>query len=86
MISLIYTILCIACLCLGFFCGYRINNQKPIHIQNPITSIKEKMETKKIEEENKEQIEEFNKILDNINIYDGTSQGQKELRNIGTGL
>jgi len=44
------------------------------------------METKKIEEANKEQIEEFNKILYNINNYDGTSQGQKELRNIGTGL
>ena len=57
MISFIYTILCIACLCVGFFCGYRLNNEKPIHIQNP-----------------------------NINNYDGTSQGQKELRNIGTGL
>lgn len=84
MISLIYTILCIACLCVGFFCGYRINSSKPI--QNPITSIKEKMETKKVEEANKEQIEELNKILDNINNYDGTPQGQKELRNVGTGL
>lgn len=86
MISLIYTILCIACLCLGFFCGYRINNPKPIHIQNPITTIKEKVENKKIIEANKEKLEEFNKILYNINNYDGTSQGQKELRNIGTGL
>lgn len=86
MISLIYTVLCIACLCVGFFCGYRIEHQKPIHIQNPITTVKEKMETKKIEDANKERLEELNTILENIENYDGTSQGQKELKNVGTGL
>lgn len=86
MISLIYTVLCIACLCVGFFCGYRIGHQKPIHIQNPITTVKEKMETKKIEDANKERLEELNTILENIENYDGTSQGQKELKNVGTGL
>ena len=86
MISLIYTVLCIACLCVGFFCGYRLNNEKPIHIQNPITTVKEKMETKKIEDANKERLEELNTILENIENYDGTSQGQKELKNVGTGL
>lgn len=85
MINLIYTILCIACLCIGFFAGQRTmknNNTTDIKIENPIKKAKEKIEETKINKEIQEQLEEFNKILDNIENYDGTSKNQKELKNI----
>lgn len=86
MINLIYTILCIACLCIGFFVGYNTSgNNKPtskISMPNPIKEIKTKMEDKKANEELKEQLEELNKIYENIENYNGSNEGQKELKNV----
>ena len=50
MINLIYTILCIACLCVGFFVGYKTasgNTLSNVSIPNPIKTVKEKIEDKK---------------------------------------
>ena len=90
MINLIYTILCIACLCIGFFVGYKIaSGNKTINkfsIPNPIKTVKEKIEDKKEQQEIQEQLEELNKIYDNIENYDGSNKGQKELKNIEIGI
>ena len=89
MINLIYTILCIVCLCIGFFYGYRLTNKKSIEnisVSNPIKKVKEKIEDKKEQEKINEQLEELNKIYENIENYDGTNKGQKELRNIEIGI
>ena len=86
MINFLYTILCITCLCVGFFVGYKISNKNKstnkISIQNPIKTIKEKAENKKEQEAINEQLEELNKIYQNIETYDGSNKGQKELKNI----
>lgn len=82
MISILYTILCVACLCIGFFCGYNINHEKKIEVKNPIEEIKTKHEEYKQTEKMKEEIQQFNDILDNIENYDGTGNNQKELRSI----
>lgn len=86
MINLIYTILCIACLCIGFFVGYKTsgNNKSTskISIPNPIKEIKNKVEDKKANEELQEQLNELNTIYENIENYDGSNKGQKELKNV----
>ena len=80
MISLIYTILCIACFITGFFFGSK--KEEPIKKINPIKTIKEKVEEHQTEKEIQEQLEELNKIANNIEKYDGTSEGQEEVKNI----
>lgn len=90
MINLIYTILCIVCLCMGFFVGRKTasDNQtiNKIAIPNPVKTIKNKIEDKKYNEELQAQLEELNKIAENIDNYDGTSENQKELKNIEIGI
>ncbi len=86
MINLIYTVLCIACLCIGFFAGRKtVTDSKFLNstkITNPIKQVKEKIEDTKYNKELQEQLEELNKIAQNIENYDGTSENQKELKNI----
>ncbi len=90
MINLIYTILCIACLCVGFFVGYKTANgnrtANKVSIPNPIKTVKEKIEDKKEQQEIQEQLEELNKIYGNLENYDGSNKGQKELKNIEIGI
>lgn len=89
MINLIYTILCIACLCMGFFVGYKTASKSTVNkvtISNPIKTIKEKIEDKKEQQEIQEQLEELNKIYGNLENYDGSNKGQKELKNIEIGI
>lgn len=79
MFELIYTILCISCLCMGFFVGFKIGTGKEDEIKlpnlNPIEKIKE---VKRNREEDKE-IVELNKVLENLDNYDGTGANQKEV-------
>jgi hypothetical protein len=89
MINLIYTILCIACLCVGFFVGYKTasgNTLSNVSIPNPIKTVKEKIEDKKEQQEIQEQLEELNIIYGNLENYDGSNKGQKELKNIEIGI
>lgn len=89
MINLIYTILCIACLCIGFFVGYKTASGSTVNkvsIPNPIKTVKEKIEDKKEQQEIQEQLEELNKIYGNLENYDGSNKGQKELKNIEIGI
>jgi uncharacterized protein YneF (UPF0154 family) len=89
MINLIYTILCIICLCVGFFVGYKLQKKqttKETAIPNPIKTVKEKMQNKKEKEKINEQLEELNKIYQNIENYNGSSEGQEEVKGIEIGL
>jgi hypothetical protein len=79
MIYIIYTVLCIACLCVGFFVGYKINKPKevkPIKIEQ----VKKRRENKEAEEEFKKYVDKYTTLLDNINNYDGTSNKQREVK------
>lgn len=79
MISIIYAIVCMFSLCLGFYFGFKIAKKE--QIKTPIEVVKRKIEEKKEQEVYDEQIETFNNILHNINNYDGTSKNQKEIKN-----
>ena len=80
--EIVYTVLCIACLCVGFFVGYKINQPKP----ETKTFVKKKPDVKKmreiaeLDEETKRQMEKYETILDNINNYDGSSNNQRKVK------
>ena len=63
--------------------GYKVNkpNEK-IHIQNPITFVKEKIEEKKEYKEIQEQEDYWQDVFENLENYDGTPESKKEVRNI----
>ena len=89
MINIIYTVLCIICLCLGFFVGYLINKPKKeekekkkvkVKYMKPVEKFKKDRENKKYENMVKEEMERYSTILDNINNYDGSSNNQREVK------
>lgn len=90
MINIIYTVLCIICLCLGFFVGYLINKPKKeekkkkkkvvVKMMEPVERFKKHRENKKYEELATKEMEKYSTILDNINNYDGTSKNQREVK------
>jgi len=69
--------------CMSFMCGtmtrQRKTSRKAIKIPNPVKAIKEHNEEKKAFEDYKKETEIYNTILNNIDNYDGTSRGQKEI-------
>lgn len=73
--SIIETIINVLCLLIGVKIGQKTSKGEEITIPTPakiITEIKENRERKMEDELNA-------KMLDNINNYDGTSAGQKDL-------
>lgn len=84
MLNLINSILPVLCLCIGFFCGLKMKDNKSIEIPEPIkhphkyfkAKRKEKQEAKEI----KEEIDYLNDVLYNIENYDGTGRGQKTIK------
>lgn len=79
-----YSILCVACLCMGFIIGYSLN--KPPVTQETKTFIKKKPDVKKmreqeeLDEEMRKTMEKYETILDNINNYDGSSNNQRKVK------
>lgn len=66
----------IACFILGYKCNSNGKDIKVIpEIKGPLKAIAEYKETK----EEKKRIEETKKLLENIDNYDGTSNGQKDI-------
>jgi hypothetical protein len=77
--EILYSILCVACLCIGFFVGYRLPKQaEPKEIKKP-SLIKKARENKELEEETKKYMEKYSTILDNINNYDGSGNNQRKV-------
>lgn len=73
----VISILNIVCFFVGAKIGQKVANNEPIKLPNvnPVKVIEEYKETK----ENKKEQERFNTMLDNINNYDGTKLGQKDI-------
>ena len=73
----VISILNIVCFFVGAKVGQKVVNNEPIKLpnMNPVKVIEEYKEA----EENKEEKERFNTMLDNINNYDGTNLGQKDI-------
>jgi hypothetical protein len=76
--EILYSILCVACLCIGFFVGYRIPRQAEPKVEKKPTFKKVKHDTE-LEEETKKYMEKYSTILDNINNYDGSGNNQRKV-------
>ena len=76
-ILLIVSISNIICFFLGAKNGQRVVNNQPVRIidKSPIESIREKQDSKEL----KKQQEIDDVIKHNIDVYDGTSLGQKDI-------
>lgn len=77
--EILYSILCVACLCIGFFVGYRLPKQTETKEIKKPTVIKKARENKELEEETKKYMEKYSTILDNINNYDGSANNQRKV-------
>lgn len=72
MISLIYTLLPIVALMIGFYFGYRLGKDKElpkVEIKTPVQVITEKIEEKREKEQAKKDEEEINTYLSNLDNY-----------------
>lgn len=73
MMQILYSIITTLCLCIGFYFGFKIGQTGEIP-----KLIKFRKITKKQEQEEKE-INNLEKALNNLNRYNGTSEGQEEI-------
>lgn len=71
---IIVSVLNIVCFLIGAIVGQRVLERKPVII-NPVKEIKEHI----IEQEVSKEDQRFQDIMDNIDVYDGTSIGQKKI-------
>lgn len=74
--ELIYTIISILCLCLGFYVGYRLGKDKeipkvPKEVVHPIKTIKENVENNRAERNQDERLQELQDDLAELDAYDG---------------
>lgn len=73
---LAFGFICLACFVTGAKVGQTVSKGESIEMPNPIKAYKQHEARR---EDQKEQ-DKFNTILSNIESYDGTSFGQKEVR------
>lgn len=79
LIVLAIGILNIGCFLIGVSIGQKVNKEEKVElpsIPNPIAKAKEHQEIKKAEKE----MDRIRTILYNAEIYDGTSNGQRDLK------
>lgn len=74
--ELIYTIIAILCMCLGFYTGYKVGKDKdlpkiPKELVHPIKTIKENLDNNKDEKEQNEKLEKLQEDLAELDAYDG---------------
>lgn len=74
-LSVFHTVGHIFCLIIGVNIGQKIVQGKEVSIPNPVTALKEYQE----EREQKEKEDKVRTMLENIDIYDGTELGQKDI-------
>ena len=83
---IVYSILTTLCLCMGFYFGFEIGrtNKLPRIVMPKLFKTKKdkELEAKIKEEEEKEQekLTKFEKIINNLNGYDGSSKGQEVIK------
>ena len=63
---------------LGLKNGQKIVKSEPIELPKVENSV-EKMQQKKLEKEQQKEIDKINRILENIDNYDGTGANQQEV-------
>ena len=71
--ELIYTIIAILCMCLGFYVGYKVGKDKelpkvPKEVKHPIKTIKDNIESNRAEKEQNEKLQELLQYGKNMNV------------------
>lgn len=77
--SILYIIIYGISIFIAFYMGGHNKSEKKMPTLNPIKIIEEKKEIKRIEEEINKQDEIYKTIADNIDNYNGTAEGQKDI-------
>lgn len=79
MFSFVYTCLCLACLSAGFYFGFKVGKTSefpkivvPNELRHPFKTARENMEQER-------QNDRLNRILSNIDNYDGSSLSQEDV-------
>ena len=78
-IILVTGTLCMACFFIGAKVGQNVVMGKELKTPNPIRTLNEYKAEKQEQEENERVQEEQSIMMHNINIYDGTGIGQKDI-------
>lgn len=78
--SIIFSIISILCLCIGFFAGFKIGKMISTEAKETTVEKAPKIKTEKISKEEKikyeEQMKKLEQIWENASNYDGTSKNQ----------
>lgn len=69
----------IVCFYIGAKIGQKVVNKEPLEVKTPVETIKEHIDTRATKREQEKEQELIDTIQHNIDIYDGTAQGQKEI-------
>lgn len=77
---LIGTIGNIVCFWLGAYIGAKVDKGEKIEIPNPIKATTKAIQDHKAKVAEDEQLKKLETIIDNIEKYDGTPNGQKDVR------
>lgn len=71
--QILYSIIPALCLCIGFYFGFKLGKT------NELPNVKREIKENKIREEELKDIEEINKVLGNLDRYDGSPKGQEDI-------
>lgn len=69
----------IVCFYIGAKTGQKVVNKEPLEIKTPMEAIKDHIEQKQTKKEQDKEQELIDTIQHNIDIYDGTAIGQKDI-------
>lgn len=69
----------IICFFIGARTGQKVVKNEPIEVKTPVEIIKEKIEDRAVKREQQREQDIIDTIQHNIDIYDGTALGQKDM-------
>ena len=85
MTILIILVVCIAnilCFYIGAKIGQAIIREEDVTLPNPVTAVQEHVQAQREKRKSREDQEQLDVILENIENYDGTSFGQRDVPNM----
>lgn len=88
MLILVILVTCIAnilCFYIGAKIGQAIVRDEDIKMPNPVTAVQEHLQEQRNRRKSREEQEQLDVILANIESYDGTGYGQREVPDIRKG-
>lgn len=84
MMILVILVVCIAnilCFYIGARIGQKIVRDEEVTLPNPVTEIQEQVQLHREKRKAKEEQDQLDVILANVESYDGTGYGQREVPN-----